>query len=227
MEGILILLSDPTIKATVMLSKMSIQILRKYFSEDVTEIMKKKIADSELHTAKNILDSLEFEAEHNWKYGIHRIMTHLESAFNLYVDKNEFQSACICGLYLSYMHKAVENTHDELYKRIWIRVPIPSKNAITFEQYGSYVKTFISDSAYQDIIKQRKERRLKTLDANIKSLSTSIAVGGCFSPAMKGLRVSKEMLMKEKRELLGESDQRSISGKVFDLMKPTWMERMD
>ncbi len=227
MEGILTLLSDPNVKVAIMLSKMSIQILKKYFSKDVTEIMKKEIADSELHTAQNILDSIEFEAEHNWKHGIHRIMTHLESAFDLYVEKNEFQSACICGLYLSYMHKAVEDTHDELYKRIWIRVPIPSKNAITFEQYGSYIKTFISDFAYQDIVKQRKERYLKKLDDNIKSLSKSIAVCGVLSPAIKGLRISKEMLMKEKRELLGESDQRSISGKIFDLMKPTWMEWMD
>ena len=224
MEGILMLLSDPNIKAAIMLSKVSIQILRKNFSEDVTEIMKKKIADSELRTAQNILDSLEFEAEHNWKHGIQRIMTHLESAFDLYVEKFEFKSACICGLYLSYMHKAVGDTNDELYKRIWLRVPIPSKEAIVFDIYDSYVKIFFSESAYQDIIMQRKEQRLKMLDSAINNLSNSIYVYGYFTPCVKSLRIGKEMYMKEKRELLGESDQRSFFGKAFDLLKPTWWE---
>ena len=220
-ECIIDILSDPNIKVAIMLSKMSIQILKRSFSQDVTEVMKKKIADSELRTARNILDSLEFETEQNWKHGVHRIITHLESAFDLYIEKGEFESACICGLYLSYMHKMVGNTQDELHKRIWMRVPIPSREAIEFGKYGPYVSIFFSRSVYKDILRLRKEKRLKMIDVLIKSLSWTMTLNSLCDPALKPALV---MLKKEKRELLNESEEHPIVNAALDFIKPAWWD---
>lgn len=222
-ESIITMLSDPDIKAAIMLSKISIQILKKSFSQDVTEVMKKKIADSELRTAQYILDSLEFETEQNWRYGVHRVIVHLESAFDLYVEKNEFESACICGLYLSYMHKMIGNIQNELHKRIWMRVPIPSKEAIEFGKYGPYISIFFSHSAYQDILALRKEKRLTIIDARIRAMSEIIAAT-YFSPASKGLKLNIVLLKKEKRELLNESGQHPAVNAILDFVKPFWTD---
>lgn len=216
-ECIIDILSGSDIKAAIILSKMSIQILKRSFSQDVTEVMKKKIADSELRTARNILDSLEFETEQNWKHGVHRIITHLESAFDLYVEKGEFESACICGLYLSYMHKMVGNIQEELHKRIWMRVPIPSKEAIEFGKYGPYVSIFFSRSSYKDILRLRKEKRLKMIDAIIKNMSWA-TLG---NPALKTVLV---VLKREKRELLNESEEHPIVTAALDFIKPIWWD---
>lgn len=229
-EGIIALLSTPEIKIAITLSKVFIQILKKSLSEDVNEVLKTKIADSELRTAQNVLKSLEFEAEHNWHSGIQRAITHLESAFDLYVDRKEFDSACICGLYLSCMHRAVGDTQEELYKRLWLRVPIVSRKDINFNTYGSYINMFFSNSAYQDLLAQRKEKRLKTIDHELELLSAQIKQMGIITSAWKApsmtvpLRLSKELLEKEKRELLGTSDQRSKIDKVIDLIKPWWAD---
>ena len=223
-ECIIAMLSDPNIKAAIMLSKMSIRILKKSFSQDATEVMKKKIADSELRTAQHILNSLEFETEQNWKYGVHRVITHLESAFDLYIEKEEFESSCICGLYLSYMHKMVGNIQDELHKRIWMRVPIPSKNAIGFGKYGPYVSIFFSHPIYQDILTQRKEKRLKIIDAKIQYISMTITIYGHLFPTIGALKPALVVLKKEKRELLNESEQYPIVNATLDFIKPAWWD---
>ena len=218
-ECIIGILSDPSVKVAITLSKMSIGILKKAFSQDVTEVMKKKIADSKLRIARNVLDSLEFESEENWRDGVHRVITHLESAFDLYVEKGEFESACICGLYLSYMHKMIGNIQDELHKRFWMRVPIHSRDAIEFGKYGPYVSIFFSRSVYEDILRLRKEERLEIIDVLIKNLSWAMTLNPFSDPALKPALV---MLKKEKRELLNESEEHPIVNTALDFLNPAW-----
>lgn len=219
-ENIIQLLNDPKFSLAIKISKYFIVTLTESFAEDREKVLKKRIADSELRTAKNVLDSLPFEDEYNWENGLNRVITHLESAFDLYVENGEFESACICGLYLSCMHKAIGNKQDELYKKIWLRIPLKSQSAVTFDKYELYVKMFISDSVYQDIVTKRKKERLDIIDNILESMSKSF-ISYCPKPQVQFvLKYQKELLEQEKRELLNEKDQRSDFKKIWDLVKP-------
>ncbi len=155
------------------LSKTLIGLIQTSFTEDISTALKKDIADSELETAKNVLDSIHLEAESNMKNGINRAVAHLESAFNLYIKEGELEASCICALYISLMHKTIGNTNEELHKRIWLRVPLTSIEAIHFGDYGSYVKRIFSEDVYNAVLSERSEERIRIIDSKIKALEVT------------------------------------------------------
>ncbi len=178
---------NPGLETGYLLSKTFIVFMQDAFNEDISTTLKKNIADSELEAAKIALDSIDLEAEDNRRHGINRVITHLESAFNLYNGEKEFESSCVCALYLSLMHKAIGNTNEELHKKIWLRVPLISLEAIQFGDYGSYVKRLLSEASYDAVLCERREERIKMLDTQIEVVETSIRVNKILSFVMPGL----------------------------------------
>ena len=134
---------NPGLETGCLLSKTFIVFMQGSFNEDMSTTLKKNIADSELETAKIALDSIDLETETNRQHGINRVIAHLESAFNLYNGEKEFESSCVCALYLSLMHKAIGNTNEELHKKIWLRVPLISLEAIQVRRLRLIRETFI------------------------------------------------------------------------------------
>ena len=167
-ENIASFINNPSLKAGYLLSKSFIVLLQNAFAQDTSKVLKRNIADSELECARSVLNSINLEAECNRKNGINRAITHLESAFNLYVNNDEFPSSCICALYLSLMHKIIGNINDEFHMIIWLKVPIFSKEATFLGEYGSYVKCLFSDEAYNILLAKRCEKRINIIDAELK-----------------------------------------------------------
>ena len=191
-----------------------IKLLRNALKEDVSEVLKKKIADSELQTAQSVLDSLGLEAPENWINGINRAVSHIESAFTLYNDKNEFESSCICAMYLSVMHKAMGNNNDEFHKSIWLKVPVNSKEEIDFGKYCSRVKQLLPEIIYQALVSERRRERIRQIDIEIEMLKFVPPVNPTVNSVL-GVKV--EMLKKEKRSLQGIKDERSIFKKALEI----------
>ncbi len=171
---------NPCFGTAYVLSKSFIGLVQNALSEDISGKLKKNIADSELETAKIVMDSINLEAEENRKNGINRAITHLESAFNLYCKENELESSCICALYISLMHKAIGNVNEELHKSIWLRVSLTSREAINFGDYGQYVKRLFSEAVYDAVIRERSEERIRIIDSKIRVLEAT-RLGAVFS----------------------------------------------
>lgn len=208
---------NPGVGTGFALSKSLIGLIQDSFTEDINTTLKKDIADSELETAKNVLASIHLEAEANMKNGINRIVAHLESAFNLYIKAGEFESSCVCALYISLMHKAIGNTNEELHKRIWLRVPLISREAIHFGDYGSYVKRLFSEDVYNAVLRERSEERIRIIDLKIKALEAARTrlpmfsrnvIGGIMSSARIAMGYAIMELKDEKRLIQGEGEQK-------------------
>lgn len=212
-----------------------IKLLRNALKEDVSEVLKKKIADSELHTAQSVLDSLGLEAPENWINGINRAISHIESAFTLYNDKGEFESSCVCAMYLSVMHKAIGNNNDEFHKSIWLKVPVKSKDAIRFGRFEAQVKSLLSESAYRALTEERTEKRIHVIDETLDKIRLSKYTK--YMPNMPETYILKAgismlgnglsdsaineyvyALEEEKRRLQGIRDDRSDFRKALDFM---------
>lgn len=193
---------NPGLETGYLLSKTFIVFMQGSFNEDMSTTLKKNIAGSELETAKIALDSIDLETETNRQHGINRVIAHLESAFNLYNGEKEFESSCVCALYLSLMHKAIGNTNEELHKKIWLRVPLISLEAIQFSDYGSYVKHLFSEAVYSSILRERGGERIKILSGKTKSY----AVGKLLSFAVPCSWAAREILDKKMLSLTSEAE---------------------
>lgn len=219
---------NPCFGTAYVLSKSFIGLVQNALNEDISGKLKKNIADSELETAKIVMDSINLEAEENRKNGINRAITHLESAFNLYCKENELESSCICALYISLMHKAIGNVNEELHKSIWLRVPLTSREAINFGDYGSYVRHLFSEAAYDAILHERREERIRLIDRMIVTLKSGCPNVSCMfllvhalsgvNTAMQGLRiaiVNRIMDLKEEKQLIHGKGRIPVSEKLL------------
>lgn len=177
-ENIANFINDPSLKAGYLLSKSFIELLQIAFAQDINDtngVFKKNIADSELECAKSVLASINLETEYNRKDSINRAITHLESAFNLYNKSVEFSSSCVCALYLSLMHKMIGNLNEEFHMIIFLKVPLFSKETISFGEYRSCVKYLFSDEAFNTILAKRREKRINMIDAELNLYRSTIA----------------------------------------------------
>ena len=153
-----------------------IKLLRNALKEDVSEVLKKKIADSELQTAQSVLDSLGLEAPENWINGINRAISHIESAFTLYNDKSEFESSCVCAMYLSVMHKAIGNNNSELHKLIWQKIPLSATEQVNFGKYSLQVQSLLPHEIYRILLKERCKKQIDSTNFMILAVCMNKAV---------------------------------------------------
>lgn len=63
----------------------------------------------------------------------------MESAFNIYNEEKEFESSCLCALYLSLMHRAIGNTNEELHSS-WAAREILDKKMLSLTSEAEFIR---------------------------------------------------------------------------------------
>ena len=227
-EDVFAFLGEPEVQITIKITKAFIELLRKSFAEDVQRNLKRDLADSELKAAKDVIDSLALESEKNWKHGINRAITHLESAFTIYTQANEFSSSCVCAAYLSCLHGSVGNSNPKLHVRIWEQIPLLSVEDIEFGKYCSFARRFIPEKNYLELYSARKERYSKILNVKLDFLRKQLLTAALIPQAGRSvytasIRFQIETLEAQQRKLQNLGDARSDWKRIWDIAKPWWL----
>lgn len=221
---------SPNIKIAIGITRALIVCLKASFSEDLNSTLKKELAYSELMTAKEVIYSLEYEEVKNIRNGLNRAITHIESAFTIYVNADEFSSSCICASYLSGLHWVLGNRQPAFYIKLWERIPLTDPETVCFDGYYTYTQRFVPEEELNALLSSRKNAFISNCDKKIEAwrslLNNSRSLP--FLPSIvRNLEASSYRLMIEfeeekKRKVLNITDNRSTAKKFFDITKPWW-----
>ena len=158
------LVTKPTIISVISVSESMVKAFKNALSEDIATTINRKVAKNDLETALDVLSTIEHEG--NRKAAMQRVITHLERAFNSYVEIGDFNSSCVVGLYLSCAHKIV-GSRSRILQKIWLKVPAKE---IQFGSYTDSVRQFFSIRTYRKLVTSRKDSYLNRVNPIIDDL---------------------------------------------------------